>query len=252
MRFLKHNFLLVLLIILMLFIVGSFVGPMNIKVTPLSVLWGTALTTFGSVLLCALPAYVMAAALAGILKLSPKSKRFYSRIFHVLSGLPSIVFGIIGFTVFCQMLNLGWSILSAILTLSLMIFPVLVTGFLQFLEASHNEFSSYCKSLRITPLEFLFVFLPKIQLKNFLSVFAVGWGRASSDTAAVMLTCGAVLEMPSSLMDPVRTLGYHIYLLGMETPGGMPEARALCFVAICILIVVQFVPNFLMNLRGES
>lgn len=249
MSWLKRNILLLALFATMLWVTAPFLGPVALKKTPLCVMWGTIYTTFGSVFLTALPAYLMAAALAGILPLSPNLERLFTRVFHVLSGMPSIVFGIIGFSLFCQSCRLGWSILSATLTLSLMLFPVLVTGFLQILESSHRELDPLCRSLGVSPLEFLFRLIPKFKLGSLLSVLAMGWGRACSDTAAVMLTCGAVLEMPASPLDPVRTLGYHIYLLGMETPGGMPEARALCLLAILGLLVAQFVPNLIINLK---
>ena len=45
---------------------------------------------------------------------------------EVLSGVPSIIFGLFGFTFFCVMLRLGTSILAGCLTMSICILPTIV------------------------------------------------------------------------------------------------------------------------------
>ena len=48
------------------------------------------------------------------------------RSLDVLAGVPSIVFGLFGNALFCQLLGLGYSVLSGGLTLACMILPILI------------------------------------------------------------------------------------------------------------------------------
>ena len=52
-----------------------------------------------------------------------------------LSGIPSIVYGLFGFTLFVMLLHLGTSILAGCLTLAIMSLPVVITATKEALEA---------------------------------------------------------------------------------------------------------------------
>jgi phosphate transport system permease protein len=176
-----------------------------------------------------------------MLPFSGRASSFVSFSIYLLAGMPSVVFGIIGFVLFCQVLGFGWSILSASLTLALMLVPLLVTGFVQILRPMQSYYGPLVQSLGIRRLAFLFVQVPKYRARSLLATLQLSWSRALADTAAVMLTCGVVLEMPQSVYDSVRVLSYHIYLLAMDEPGGMPEARTLSLLLIVGLIALNIV-----------
>lgn len=238
---LKRQWLLVCVVLFSLCFLSCFVGTMTLKATPLSVVVGTVVTTVGSVTLAVIPAYVMAGVLSGVLPFSGRLKRLVSYSVYLLAGMPSIVYGIIGFVLFADYLGFGWSILSATLTLALMLVPILIAGFVQILGPLHQQFDSLNRSLGISPLAFLVFHVPKLCGTSIAAVLQMSWSRAVADTAAVMLTCGVVTEMPSSVYDSVRVLSYHIYLLAMDEPGGMPEARTLSVVLIVVLVGVSLI-----------
>jgi phosphate transport system permease protein len=92
-------------------------------------------------------------------------------------------------------------------------------------------------------LELLFRLSPAYQKGKILDVLILGWATSLGDTAAVMLTCGALTAFPESIMDSVRLLNFHIFLLAMEVPGGMPEARSLSLLLIIFLLFLFIVPR---------
>lgn len=55
-----------------------------------------------------------------------RSRLFLRRALDLLTGTPSIVFGLFGHAFFCRYLGLGYSILAGALTLSLMVLPTFV------------------------------------------------------------------------------------------------------------------------------
>jgi phosphate transport system permease protein len=173
---------------------------------------------------------------------------------HLKDIYPAIggIFGIIGFSVFAQTLGLGWSLASGMLTLALMLIPIQAAAFLQILSPLWSQYGLLCQSLHIRPAEFLFWWVPRLRYVNLASIATLAWTRALGETAAVMLTSGAVLDMPSSLFDSARALSYHIFILGMETPGGLPEAKSLCFLTGIIISSALFVSYFIQNSAKTS
>lgn len=246
----KHsNLLLVYLYIaLTVSILASFIGPLVLEKTPASVWVGTAIATVGATFLAAIPAYIVAGGLVGIVRMPRAIHKLAVFSSYLLAGTPSIIIGIVGFLVFSNYLGFGWSILSAMLTLVLLLFPTLTTAFIQMLTPMHSRYFESARSYGIGRSEFLLKMIPSMKFASVIEVLTFGWARSLGDTAAVMLTCGAVLEMPGSLFDSVRLLNYHIYLLAMEEPGGMLEAKSLSFIVIIMLLVLLFVPRYIFSL----
>lgn len=233
-------------------ILASFYGELRFDVTTGGVVVGTLIATVGSVVVSALPAYVMAGALVGLFPIPRQVRRATLTLCYVMAGMPSIVIGVIGFLVFAHWLGFGWSLLSAILTLLLLLLPTLTTAFVQILTPVYYRYSELARAMSITPLEFAFRSVPRYCNRQIVDTLVFGWTRALGDTAAVMLTCGALLDMPSSLLDSVRLLNYHIFLLAMDIPGGMPEARALSFLLIIILFILLMVPRLFLCSHGSQ
>lgn len=238
-RALRSNGLLFLYVALNVAFVLSFVGAFSLHRTPISILVGTLLVTVGSVAVAVVPAYLMAGVLSGILRFSPRVERLVAFSVYLLAGMPSIFYGIVGFVLFCQVLGMGWSILSASLTLALMLVPLLITAFVQILGPMNAQYRQLVRSLDIAMPAFLFLLIPRHRLRSLLGTLQLSWSRAIAETAAVMLTCGVVLDMPRSAYDSVRVLSYHIYILAMDEPGGMPEAKTLSMLLVLVLVALN-------------
>lgn len=246
----KHSSLLLvyLYIALTISILVSFIGPLALEKTPASIWVGTVIATVGATLLASIPAYIVAGGLVGIVRLPVIVHKLAVFSSYLLAGTPSIIVGIIGFLVFSSYLGFGWSLLSAMLTLVLLLFPTLTTAFIQMLAPMQSRYFESAKSYGTSRLDFLLRMIPSMKFASIIEVLTFGWARSLGDTAAVMLTCGAVLEMPDSLLDSTRLLNYHIYLLAMEEPGGMLEAKSLSFIVLVLLLILLFVPRYLFSL----
>jgi phosphate transport system permease protein len=75
----------------------------------------------------------------------------------------------------------------------------------------------------------------------------LGIGRALAETAAVMFTAGGSIRMPQSVMDPVRSLAYHIYILAIEIPGGQNRAYAASLILVLLLLTIHMISNAMMQ-----
>lgn len=238
-----RQWILWLYLLMTMSIIATFIKPLHFEHTTAGIIVGTIITTVGAVLLAALPAYLVAGVLAGIVRLPGWLQSLTLISVYILAGMPSIILGIIGFLLFCNALGFGWSMLSAMLTLLLLLYPTLVTAFSQMLKPFNKRYGTAAASFGVGPLEFLFRLSPAYQKGKIVDVLILGWATSLGDTAAVMLTCGALTAFPESIMDSVRLLNFHVYLLAMEVPGGMPEARSLSLLLIIFLLCLFIVPR---------
>lgn len=234
-------------------IIGSlYSGTLTLEQTPFSVVVGTVISIGLSLFLAAIPAYVLAACVAGIIPAPRWAINMTQYTSYLIAGMPSILIGVIGFLVFCKWMGLGWSLLASILTLNLLLFPTLLTAFIQLLTPIKENYLDVAKSYRISLPRFLFILIPKLYPKQLTEIMTFGVSRGLGDTAAIMLTSGALLDMPSSLMDSVRILNFHIYLLAMEVPGGMTEAKTLSLWVVVIIFGLLFLPRLIGNKNYEQ
>jgi phosphate transport system permease protein len=165
---------------------------------------------------------------------------------EALAGIPSIIFGLFGFVFFVIKLRLGWSIVSGALTLALMVLPTIVRTSEEaikavpftYREGSYALGASRWQTIRRVVLPSA---IPGIMVGIILSI-----GRAVGETAAVYLTAGSSMLMPTSIMDPARTLSVHLYTLASEGIS-MPRAYGTATILVVAVVIINFVANLIMK-----
>lgn len=141
-----------------------------------------------------------------------KIKDILKPFFDVLSAIPSVVFGLWGFTVivplvskigkFLDIPTSGYSILSASLVLSLMVLPFMITLCLSIFEMVPFSLKESVLSLGATKFEMVEkVLIPQCKKGIIASIF-LSLGRAIGETMAVMMVVGCTLRVPKTPFDP--------------------------------------------------
>jgi phosphate transport system permease protein len=157
----------------------------------------------------------------------------------VLAGVPSIVFGLFGNALFCQILGLGFSILSGGLTLACMVLPILIRTVEESFRAVSLDQRLAAAALGFSHHTTIRSVLFPAALPGVVVGSILGLGRAMAETAALIFTSGYVDRMPSSLMDSGRALAVHIYDLAMNVPGGNANAYAGALMLIGLLFIIN-------------
>ena len=242
-------FLASLLVLYTLIFIGLWPQTWTFEKTTWGIITGTLVTILLTTVVSIIPGFLGGGIQGGLFKLPGRMKKSLEICIYMMISMPSVLTGVAGFLFFSQFMGLGWSVASASLTLSLIMTPVLMLGFSQIISNCQRTYRELNKSLGIGPFEFMLRILPSIKKQELSECVLLGVARSLGDTAAVMLTCGAVTDMPESVFDSVRILNYHIYLLAMETPGGMPEAKSLAFTGLACLFCCQAVFRFLSSER---
>lgn len=173
-----------------------------------------------------------------------------------LAGIPSIIFGVFGFLFFVIYLGMGWSVLSGALTLAGMILPTIIRTAEEAMLAVPRAYREVSYSLGGSRWQTITrVVLPNA-LPGILTGIMLGVGRSVGETAAVIFTAGASLRVPHSVLDPVRTMSVHFYLLAREGIS-MRNAYGTAAVLVLSVLAVNFVAYYLMHrhlarLRGAG
>ena len=133
-----------------------------------------------------------------------------------LAGVPSIIFGLFGFVFFVIKLNMGWSILSGGLTLAAMILPTIISTAEESMKAIPYSYREVSHSLGGTKWQTVTRVVLPGALPGIFTGILLSFGRSIGETAAVILTAGSSLVMPTSLFSPIRTMSVHFYILARE------------------------------------
>jgi phosphate transport system permease protein len=161
------------------------------------------------------------------------------RSLDILAGIPSIVFGLFGSVFFCQVLGLGFSILSGGLTLACMTLPLFIRAAEDGLCAVPKEYRHAAAALGLSRTSTLLRVVFPAATSGIIVGLVLAIGRALAETAALVFTSGYVTRMPDSLFDSGRALAVHIYDLAMNVTAGEPAAYRSALVLIVLLMLTN-------------
>jgi phosphate transport system permease protein len=171
---------------------------------------------------------------------------FFSRLVKLsvvnLSGIPSVVYGLFGFTLFVVLLKFGTSILAGSLTLSIMCLPVIITATKEALEAVPVNFREISLSLGATKWQTVRYCVLPYAIPGILTGTVLDLSRAAGETAPILFTVAAFYlpRLPHSVFDQVMALPYHLYVISTQVPN-LPAK--LSFGTAFVLIALVFLMN---------
>ena len=214
---------------------------------------GTFYLTIGAILF-ALPMGLACAIY--LTEYSPKSAvvNVIRMSINNLAGVPSVVFGLFGLTVFVKLLGFGVSILSGSLTLGIMILPGIISAAQEALIAVPQSMREASLALGATQWQTIRKIVLPTALPGILTGVILSIGRAAGETAPIMFTAATFYTrgFPKSIMDEVMALPYHIYAL--MTEGTFPERQTMIAYgcALILLFLVLMVSGLAIYLRQKS
>ena len=173
---------------------------------------------------------------------------------EVLSGVPSILFGMFGYTVFCVMFGMGTSILAGCLTMSICILPTIVRTTEESLIAVPESYKEGAMALGAGKLRVVMGIVLPCVMPGILTAVILGMGRIVGESAALLLTSGISTDMPKSLfshiMNSGRTLTLHLYQTATEATD--PQAFDIAYATAAVLLILVFLLNRLAGLLSRT
>ncbi|MEG2338335.1 MAG: ABC transporter permease subunit [Clostridium sp.] len=148
------------------------------------------------------------------------SKRLYSLLvlsIQGISGIPSVVIGLFGYSFLIVRLNIPRSVLAASITLAIMIIPFISLRVEKIFKEVDRDIIDASLNLGVSKIHTIFKIVLPQTINKILSSIIVGVFYGIGAAAPIMFT-GAVLIGKSnpSILEPFMALPYHLYGLVSE------------------------------------
>jgi phosphate transport system permease protein len=182
-----------------------------------------------------------------------KLKETLKVLIELLATIPSIVWGFIGYMVLGPIIiqftgaPVGVNLLNGGIILALMSVPIIVSVGEDALKAVPDSYREAALSLGASRWEIVYRVLFPAAKNGLLAAVLLGVGRAIGETMAVLMCTGHSVQLPHSLLDPVRTLTATIASELGECVAGK-EHFCVLFVIGLELFVLAFVVNLVADL----
>ena len=217
---------------------------------------GSVITTFWMIGLTLVLSVPIGVSTAIYFNEFAKRTRFSSMIRNLvdmLTGVPSIIYGLLGAAVFIPLLNStigtgGGSVLSGALTMAVILLPTIIKSTEEALKIIPDDLRKGYLALGANQTQTIFnVVLPNAT-PGILTGVLLGIGRIMGESAALIFAVGAVIKDSVFLTERSSTLAVHIWVI---MGGEAPNFELAAAIAIIILVVV-FVINFIVKIFAHQ
>lgn len=208
---------------------------------------GTLYLVFGSSLI-SFPIGIMSGIYMNEYATNGKIIRFIRIMTNNLSGVPSVVFGLFGMSLFVNTLGWGDSIIAGSFTLALMSLPLIIRTTEESLKSIDDSFRHGSLALGATKLQTIGRVVLPMAFPNIITGLILSIGRVSGETAPILFTVAAYFlpQLPDSIFDQCMALPYHLYVI--STSGTDIEAsRGMAYGTALVLIAIVLIVNLLAN-----
>jgi phosphate transport system permease protein len=182
-----------------------------------------------------------------------KLKETLKILIELLAAIPSIVWGFVGYLVLGPILTkftgapVGVNLLNGGIILALMSVPIIVSVGEDALKAVPDSYREAALSLGASRWEIVYRVLFPAAKNGLLAAVLLGVGRAIGETMAVLMCTGHAVNIPHSLLDPIRTLTATIASELGEAVVGDTHYRVLFLIGL-VLFAVTFAVNLIADL----
>lgn len=167
------------------------------------------------------------------------------RMIEMLTGVPSIIYGLLGAAVFIPFVSSisnadGGSLISGALTLAVIILPVIISSTEETLKTIPDEYRQASLALGATKSQTTFKVILKSAIPGILSAILLSIGRIIGESAALIYAIGTAIKDEIIITERSTSLAVHIWSV---MSGEAPNFELASAISIIILVVV-----LLMNL----
>ena len=161
-----------------------------------------------------------------------------------LAGVPSVIFGLLGLTVFRRLFDLGSSILAGGLTLSLLVLPIIVVASQEAIRAVPGFLRDGAYAMGATKWTTIRTVVLPASLPGILTGCILAISRAIGETAPLVVLGipTLILRIPDSIMSDFTALPIQIYYWTLDTVL-TPQYANLAAATIVVLLVVLLLMN---------
>lgn len=169
---------------------------------------------------------------------------------EILSGIPSIIFGLFGMVFFGTTLGFGYSILTGALTLTLMVLPLITRNTQEALKTVPQSYRSGALGMGATKWYMIRTILLPSAMPGIITGIILAVGRIVGESAALLFTAGSGYLLPrtpggflSKIMESGGTLTIQLYLCMSKAQYG--EAFGIAVVLLVLVLGINMLTRYL-------
>lgn len=168
---------------------------------------------------------------------------------EILSGIPSIIFGLFGMVFFGMTLKLGYSVLTGSFTLTLMVLPLITRNTQEALKTVPDSYRSGALGIGATKWYMIRTILLPSAAPGILTGIILSIGRIVGESAALLFTAGSGFQIPKNLFGKLfessGTLTIQLYLSMQKAK--YDQAFGIAVVLLIIVLGINLLTRFLTN-----
>jgi phosphate ABC transporter, permease protein pstA len=204
---------------------------------------GSLLTTIYLIIITLIIAIPLGVGGAIYLNEYAKDNKFTAIIrtmIDMTSGIPSIIFGLVGAIIFIPIFNKvinssGGSIISGAFTMSIILLPIIIKTTEEALKAIPQDYRNASLALGASKIQTIFKVILPNAINGILTAILLSIGRIIGESAALIYAIGTAIKDKAILNEKSTTLAVHIWTL---LEGDNPNYEHACAIAIVILLTV--------------
>jgi phosphate transport system permease protein len=157
-----------------------------------------------------------------------------------MAGVPSIVYGLFGLSLFVLTMGFGRSLIAGALTLACMTLPVIITSTEEALRQVPQDIRQASLALGATRLRTVVRVVLPAAAPGIVTGSILGLSRAAGETAPILVTAVAFFApIPRTIFSETMALPYHLYI--MATQAVKPAPNIVWGTAFVLVIGVSLV-----------
>ena len=189
-----------------------------------------------------------------------RTRKIIKPIIELLAGIPSVVYGFFGLVVLVPLvqkvfnLPVGESGLVGSIILAIMALPTIITVAEDAIRTTPRSMREASLALGANHWQTIYKVVLPYSMSGITAAAVLGIGRAIGETMAVLMVSGNAAIIPSSLLEPMRTIPATIAAELGEAPVGGIHYKAL-FLLGCILFILTLITSIsveLINTRKKA
>lgn len=186
----------------------------------------------------------------------PSVSRGFRRLIELMTGIPTVVYGFVGIFLLVPIVRelfrsgSGMSILTAALVLGIMITPTMTLFFCDSFDRIPKSYLDAAEALGASRTQQLLHVMLPLAKKGMLTGVLLALGRAVGDTLIALMLAGNAVQVPTSVLEPARTLTAHIALV-MAADYESPEFRSI-FTCGIVLYLFTLTVTFVVRAMGSA
>lgn len=212
----------------------------------------TTLVMIGLTLLLALPIGIAAAIYLNEYAKPTKFTKLIRMMIETLTGVPSIIYGLMGLAVFVPLTvkltnATGGNLISGALTLSVILLPIIIRTTEESLKVIPDDYRKASLALGASQTQTTFKVVLPSALPGILTATLLAIGRIIGESAALVFAIGTTIKDEVSLTGKSTSLAVHIWAMMTDEPANIELSSTIAIIIVIIVIVLNLFIKIISN-----